>query len=70
VHVRDASTEFLLVFFRAREDWLRRELPAGSRRIVSGRVEIFDGIAQMVHPDHILPPSAAEALPPSSRPTR
>ena len=31
-------------------------LPAGSRRIVSGRVELFDGLAQMVHPDHILRP--------------
>ena len=56
VHVRDALTEFQLVFFHAREDWLRRMLPAGQRRIVSGRVELFDGIAQMVHPDHILRP--------------
>ena len=38
-------------------------LPAGQRRIVSGRVELFDGIAQMVHPDHILRPDEAEALP-------
>ena len=37
-------------------------LPAGQRRVVSGRVEIFDGIAQMVHPDHILRPG--ETLPP------
>ena len=61
VHVRDALTEFQLVFFHAREDWLRRLLPAGSRRIVSGRVEIFDGLAQMVHPDHVLRPG--EPLP-------
>ena len=61
VHVRDALTEFQLVFFHAREDWLRRNLPAGSRRIVSGRVELFDGLAQMVHPDHILRPG--EELP-------
>ena len=45
-----------------RADWLRRTLPAGQRRIVSGRVEIFDGIAQMVHPDHILRPGE-EGLP-------
>jgi len=56
VHVRDALTEFQLVFFHAREDRLRRMLPAGSRRVISGRVELFDGIAQMVHPDHILRP--------------
>jgi ATP-dependent DNA helicase RecG len=64
IHVRDAETEFQLVFFHARGDWLRRQLPAGSRRIVSGRVELFDGIAQMAHPDHILKPGEAEALPP------
>ncbi len=63
VHVRDALTEFQLVFFHPHPDWLRRHLPSGSRRIVSGKVEIFDGIAQMVHPDHILRPEEAEALP-------
>jgi ATP-dependent DNA helicase RecG len=63
VHVRDALTEFQLVYFHPRPDWLRRTLPAGSRRIVSGRVELFDGIAQMVHPDHVLRPEEAEALP-------
>src|SRR5690606_23590108 len=56
IHVRDAATEFRLVFFHARPDWLRAQLPAGSRRIVSGRVEFFDGMAEMVHPDHILRP--------------
>ncbi len=63
IHVRDAETEFLLVFFHAAPEQLRRSLPAGSRRVVSGRVELFDGIAQMVHPDHILRPEAAEGLP-------
>ena len=69
VHVRDALTEFQLVFFHAREDWLRRTLPAGQRRIVSGRVELFDGLAQMVHPDHILRPGERRC-PTTSRSTR
>jgi ATP-dependent DNA helicase RecG len=64
IHVRDALTEFQLVYFHPRADWLRSTLPSGSRRIVSGRVEIFDGIAQMAHPDHVLRPGEAEALPP------
>ena len=63
IHVRDALTEFQLVFFHPRADWLRTTLPSGQRRIVSGRVELFDGIAQMVHPDHILRTGEAEALP-------
>jgi ATP-dependent DNA helicase RecG len=63
VDVEDSETAFQLVFFHAREDWLMRQLPAGARRVVSGKVELFDGVAQMVHPDHILPPQEAGDLP-------
>ncbi len=62
IHVRDAGTEFLLVFFQANGERLRTLLPAGARRIVSGKVELFDGIAQMVHPEHVLNPAGEEAL--------
>jgi ATP-dependent DNA helicase RecG len=63
VFVRDAKTEFQLVFFHARGDFLARHLPTGQRRVVSGKLEIFDGIAQIVHPDHILRPEEAGDLP-------
>ena len=63
VDVSDSEMAFQLVFFHAREDWLKRQLPIGARRLVSGRVEIFDGVAQMVHPDHILPVDERESLP-------
>ncbi|WP_422073052.1 ATP-dependent DNA helicase RecG [Tranquillimonas rosea] len=64
VEVSDAETTFQLVFFHARSDWLKRQLPEGERRVVSGKVEMFDGMAQMVHPDHILPVDEAAAIPP------
>lgn len=54
VLVRDKLLDFQLVFFHARGDYLTKLLPPGERRIVSGRVELFDGLAQMAHPDHIL----------------
>ena len=63
VMVRDALTEFQLVFFHARGDYLQKLLPTGQRRLVSGRVELFDGIAQIVHPDHVLRPDEAKDLP-------
>ncbi len=63
VEVQDAATTFQLVFFHARDDWLKQQLPTGQRRLVSGKVEIFDGIAQMVHPDHMLPVEEAEEIP-------
>ena len=69
VTVRDARTAFQLVYFRARGDWLGQALPQGARRLVSGKVELFDGMAQMVHPDHVLPPEAAGELRSSSRST-
>ncbi len=63
VLVRDSETDFQLVFFHAREDWVKKMLPSGQRRIISGKVEVFDGIAQMTHPDHILRSHEAEHLP-------
>ncbi|MFD1509780.1 ATP-dependent DNA helicase RecG [Lacimonas salitolerans] len=63
INVEDAQTAFQLVFFHARTDYLQKLLPTGQRRIVSGRVELFDGMAQMVHPDHVLPLTEADEIP-------
>ena len=64
VFVEDARTAWTLVFFHARPEWLEKQFPIGARRVVSGKVELFDGQAQMVHPDHVLPPDEAGDLPP------
>ncbi len=63
IHAEDAATTFQLVFFHGRSDYLNKVLPQGSERLVSGRVELFDGIANMVHPDHILPVTEAADIP-------
>ncbi len=63
IEVQDGAATFQIVYFRARGDWLARALPVGERRIVSGRVELFDGIAQMAHPDHVLRPDEAGSIP-------
>lgn len=63
VHVEDSQTEFQLVFFHARGDYLQKVLPQGARMVISGKIELFDGIAQMVHPDHMLPPADAKDIP-------
>ncbi|MCT4558004.1 MAG: ATP-dependent DNA helicase RecG [Pelagimonas sp.] len=63
IDVDDSQTRFQLVFFHGRSDYLNRVLPVGCTRIVSGRVELFDGMAQMVHPDHILALEDAQSLP-------
>ena len=63
VMVRDSALEFQLVYFHARGDFLQKLLPTGQRRLISGRIELFDGIAQMVHPDHVLRLEEAADLP-------
>ncbi|MCT4610766.1 MAG: ATP-dependent DNA helicase RecG [Pelagimonas sp.] len=64
IDVDDDQTRFQLVFFHAKGDYLKRVLPEGETRVVSGRVELFDGVPQMAHPDHILTEDEAGTLPP------
>lgn len=63
IHVEDSQADFQLVFFHARGDYLKKVLPQGSRRVISGKLELFDGIAQIVHPDHMLPLDQAGEIP-------
>jgi len=58
------ETGFLtLIFFHARSDYLTRTLPEGKERIISGRLEEFNGGLQITHPDHMVDPENSEALP-------
>ncbi len=68
VLVEDSSGAALeLVYFNADPAYLKRLLPVGSRRLVSGKLESYDGWLQMPHPDHVMdiegPRDAASALP-------
>ncbi len=53
VRCSDSSGSIDLVFFHANVDWLNQMLPVGATRVVSGRVEQFQGAPQMAHPDRI-----------------
>lgn len=61
--VKDKKSEFQLVFFHARKEYLEKTLPVGSLKVVSGKVEMFDGILQIVHPDYILPLHESRKIP-------
>ena len=61
--VEDAQSTIQLIFFHARGDYLERILPLGEERLISGKLEVFDHRAQMVHPEYILWPEAQDALP-------
>jgi ATP-dependent DNA helicase RecG len=53
VQCHDGSGRLTLVFFNGREDFLKKSLPEGETRIVSGMIELFDGQVQMTHPDRM-----------------
>lgn len=55
ISVKDSQCIFKLIYFRAQKKYLESLLPVGSRKVVSGKVEMFDGLFQIVHPDYIVP---------------
>ena len=63
VFAHDETGEIALTFFRAKGDWLLRQMPEGETMLVSGRMEWFNGRPSMVHPDHIVPIDKAADLP-------
>ncbi|MEJ1159019.1 ATP-dependent DNA helicase RecG [Prosthecomicrobium sp. N25] len=63
VMAQDDTGEIALVYFHAKGDWLQKLLPEGERRVVSGRVEWFNGAPQMPHPDYAVAPEARDTIP-------
>jgi ATP-dependent DNA helicase RecG len=54
VLVEDETGDVLLVFFLANHHWIEKSLPLGATRWVSGKLELWDGHRQIVHPDRVL----------------
>lgn len=67
IRLADKTGFLTLVFFRGDGQWLSGQLPLNATRIVSGKVEEFNGERQMVHPDHICDP-LRDARPPPVEP--
>lgn len=67
IRMADESGFLTLIFFRGDGRWLTGQLPINSERIVSGKMEEFNGERQMVHPDHICDPER-DARPPPVEP--
>jgi ATP-dependent DNA helicase RecG len=52
-----------LVFFHSFHDSLKRLLPEGEERFISGQVDWYNGEAQIAHPDYILTAPQFSSLP-------
>ncbi len=51
----DETGRLCLTYFNGREDYLKKLLPVGEIRVISGRIELYQGEVQMTHPDHVVP---------------
>jgi ATP-dependent DNA helicase RecG len=63
VLVEDDTGDVELVFFLANHEWIRKQLPLGATRWVSGKLEMWDGHLQMVHPDRVMDAEALARMP-------
>jgi ATP-dependent DNA helicase RecG len=54
VLVEDDTGDVELVFFLANHEWVRSRLPIGATRWISGKLELWDGRRQIVHPDRVM----------------
>lgn len=63
VDAHDGKETFSLVYFRTQKDWLAKSVPEGSERLISGKVEDYDGRLQIVHPDYVLDPESGGEIP-------
>jgi ATP-dependent DNA helicase RecG len=63
VTCEDDSGRIDLVFFHADHRFVERQLPVGSIRTISGRIESYNDKKQMTHPDYIVSPEARADLP-------
>ncbi len=62
VRCRDETGFIEIVFFNVRGPYLLRQLPVGEKRLISGKVEFYNGLPQMSHPDAILPVTARDRI--------
>lgn len=50
----DGTEQVVLSFFKVYADSIVKNLPVGEERVVSGKLESFNGILQISHPDYIV----------------
>jgi ATP-dependent DNA helicase RecG len=59
----DETGDVTLVFFQGVGKTMKERFPVGTRIIVSGLLEHYDGMRQIVHPAHVVPADRPDAIP-------
>jgi ATP-dependent DNA helicase RecG len=63
VRLRDETGFLTVAYFRGAREMIERMWPVGQTRIVSGEIKFYEGMRQMLHPDHVVDPAKGEAPP-------
>ena len=63
VLAHDETGEITLTYFHANGGYLERQMPVGCVRFVSGRLERFNGVPQITHPDHVVDEDDLASMP-------
>jgi ATP-dependent DNA helicase RecG len=62
VYASDDTGDVVLTYFRAQPGYVEKLLPVGAKRFVSGTLQMYDGIPQIVHPDRVVDEKAFAML--------
>jgi ATP-dependent DNA helicase RecG len=62
VFASDDTGDVILTYFRSTAGYVEKLLPVGARRYVSGTLQMYDGVPQMVHPDRVVDEAAFAQL--------
>lgn len=62
IRAEDDSGSMMLMFYHSVGDYLVKQLPVGSERLLSGTLELYEGVLTMAHPDIIAPPDKADSV--------
>ena len=63
IAVEDGTDQLILVFFKVFGDSITKQFSVGAEKIISGKIEIFNGQLQMSHPDYVVDASKPEQMP-------
>ena len=64
VLVSDDTGDMTLGWFKAIDRRIQELCPVGETRVISGTVQLYDGMRQMMHPDRVLTLEQAATMPP------
>jgi ATP-dependent DNA helicase RecG len=62
VYASDDTGDVVLTYFRSPPGFVEKLLPVGAKRYVSGTLQMYDGMPQIVHPDRVVDEAAFAKL--------